>query len=46
MAVFIVVFSGGDNDVMKVKINKVCESFNAKKFDVPKDDNTIQQRLA
>lgn len=38
MSVFIIVFSGGTFDILKYKIDRVCESFNANKFNVPKDD--------
>ena len=30
---------------MKTKINRVCESFNAKKFDIPKDDVTLKVKI-
>lgn len=38
MAIFIIVFSGGSKDIIKKRVYKACESFNAKIFDISKND--------
>ena len=40
MAIFIVVFTGGSNDIIKKKACKACESFNAKTFEISRNDDS------
>jgi V-type H+-transporting ATPase subunit a len=51
--VFIVVYPGGDNDFLKTKLLRICDSFGAAKyiyftyfsrFFLPEDPNTIYQK--
>ena len=39
--VFLIVFVGGDSKVLRQKIDKVCDSFNVRKFHIPKDNKTF-----
>ena len=41
ICVFMIVFSGGQQDILRSRVNKVCESFNARRYDTPKDTLTF-----
>jgi len=35
--VFLIIYPGGQMDVLKVRLARFCDSFNCNRFDIPKD---------
>lgn len=43
---FIVFYQGGEHDVIKSKLNKVCDAFGTSKFILPDDNTGYSQKMA
>lgn len=43
--VFLIVYQGGSLDMMKAKLNRVCESFGASKYGIPEDPTAFNKKL-
>ena len=42
---FVLIFSGGNLNVLKSKINRICDSFSASKFQVPQSQVELQSKI-
>lgn len=44
-SVFIVVYSGGSQNIIKAKLNRICDSFDASKFSLPRDASGYTKKI-
>mmetsp|Transcript_20061 Transcript_20061/g.17151 ORF Transcript_20061/g.17151 Transcript_20061/m.17151 type:complete len:282 (+) Transcript_20061:55-900(+) len=44
-AVFLIVYQGGQHDMLKAKLNKICDSFGASKYGIPEDSGSFNKKL-
>jgi len=44
-SVFLIVYQGGAMDMMKGRLNRICESFGASKYGIPEDPNAFDNKL-
>jgi V-type H+-transporting ATPase subunit a len=43
--VFFIVFQGGAHEMMRNKLNKICESFSAARYNIPEDPHQFEEKV-
>lgn len=43
---FIVFFQGGEHDIIKNKLSKICDAFGTSKFSLPDDNQSFAQKMS
>lgn len=43
-SVFVLLFSGGQYQILEQKLNKVCDSLNARRYEVPKQESELLKK--
>jgi len=43
--VFLIVYQGGSFDMMKAKLNKICEAFGASKYGIPEESQAFNKKI-